>query len=184
MVLFIVSVTLLAACTETNKANQEINVSEQMEKIKVNKLAEDHWQTYTDVVINAPIEKVWKVLTDWDHLPNWSTSLQRIEGDVEHNGIVAVSYLVDGNTYATKHTFIYKELEEFGWSDPMEGSFEGLTDNHRFRVERISDHQTRFIQSDDFKGSGNETMSAQNVADVTVKFFPQFNRELKKEVEK
>ncbi|MEP4669299.1 MAG: hypothetical protein ABJZ91_10795, partial [Cyclobacteriaceae bacterium] len=94
------------------------------------------------------------------------------------------SYLVDGKTYDTQHIFIYREMEEFGWSDPMEGSFKGLTDNHRFRVEKISDNQTRFIQSDDFKGLESEEMSAEKVANITVKFFPTFNRELKIQAEK
>jgi hypothetical protein len=59
-----------------------------------------------------------------------------------------------------------------------------LVDNHRFRVEKISDNQTRFIQSDDFNGLGNTEMSAEKVANITVKFFPIFNRELKIQVEK
>ena len=75
-------------------------------------------------------------------------------------------------------------MEEFGWSEPMEDSFKGLTDNHRFRVEKISDNQTLFIQSDDFNGLGNEGMFAEKVANITIKFFPTFNRELKIQVEK
>ena len=66
----------------------------------------------------------------------------------------------------------------------MEGSFKGLTDNHRFRVEKISDTQTLFIQSDNFNGFGNKEMYAEKVANMTVKFFPLFNRELKIQVEK
>jgi len=66
----------------------------------------------------------------------------------------------------------------------MDGVLEGLRDNHRFRIERVSDTQTRFIQSDDFKGPGNTKMTAEMVARATVEFFPIFNRELKAELEK
>jgi len=86
---------------------------------------------------------------------------------------------VDGKSHKTPYIFIYVEGEEFGWSDPLGGIFLGLTDNHRFRVEKISDIETRFIQSDDFKGGGNEAISAENVANITVEFFPLFKRELK-----
>jgi hypothetical protein len=85
--------------------------------------------------------------------------------------------------YETNHKFIFLDKVEFGWSDPMEGSFQGLTDNHRFRVEKISNNKTLFIQKDDFKGEGNPSIHARDVANQTIKFFPIFNRELKKEVE-
>jgi hypothetical protein len=155
----------------------------EMEKNEVIQLGENHWQTYTSVIINAPLEDVWNTLTDWENISDWSSTLKSIKGDRSTNGDVVVSYLVDGNIYETRHRFIFLDKVEFGWSDPMEGSFEGLTDNHRFRVERLSDHQTLFIQKDDFKGEGNSKMSAEDVANQTIQFFPTFNRELKKEVE-
>ncbi len=154
-----------------------------MENNKVIQLRENHWQTYTSVTINAPLEDVWNTLTDWENISNWSSTLKSIRGDKSPNGKVVVSYSLDGNIYETRHKFIFSDKVEFGWSDPMEGSFQGLTDNHRFRVERISDNQTLFIQKDDFKGEGNSNISARDVANQTIKFFPIFNRELKKEVE-
>lgn len=166
-----------------NKVNQDMNNKVILENIEVRKLANNHWQTYTDIVIDAPIEKVWEVLTDWNNISSWSSSFVGISGNIHNEGEVIISYLVDGKTYNTPHIFIYKELEEFGWSDPMDGSFDGLKDNHRFRVEKISDNQTRFIQSDDFNGLGNKEMSAEKVANITVEFFPSFNRELKFQVE-
>jgi hypothetical protein len=178
----IIMLTLNSACK--NKTNQENNNKVILEKIEVRKLSNKHWQTYTDIIIDAPIEKVWKVLTDWNNISNWSSSLVGINGDMQNKGEVLISYLVDGKTYDTPHIFIYQEMVEFGWSDPMEGSFKGLTDNHRFRVEKISDTQTLFIQSDNFNGFGNKEMSAEKVANMTVKFFPLFNRELKIQVEK
>ncbi|MFD2434636.1 SRPBCC family protein [Mesonia maritima] len=153
-----------------------------LEKQKVVELKKNHWQTYTSILINAPLEELWNTLTDWDNISNWSSTLKNIEGERFNNGKVVVSYSVNGNIYETNHNFIYIENIEFGWSDPMEGTFGGLTDNHRFKVERISDNQTLFVQMYDFKGEGDE-ISAKEVANQTVKFFPTFNQELKKEVE-
>lgn len=169
------------SCIESGNRNKAMEV---IENIKVEKLTDNHWQTYTDIIINAPVEEVWKVMTDWDNLSAWSTSLKSIKGDVQNKGKVIVSYLVEGKVYETSHVFIYKENNEFGWSDKMEGDFSGLTDNHRFRVERINEGQTRFIQVDDFKGVGNKKVSAEDIARVTVAFFPIYNRELKQEVER
>jgi hypothetical protein len=180
--ILIIILAFNSACK--NKTNQKMNKVVMLENIQVRKLTNNHWQTYTDILIDAPIEKVWKVLTDWNNISSWSSSFVNIDGDIQDKGKVIISYLVDGKTYNTPHIFIYKEMEEFGWSDIMEGSFKGLVDNHRFRVEKISDNQTRFIQSDDFNGLGNKEMSAEKVANITVKFFPIFNRELKIQVEK
>jgi len=166
------------------KSNQQMENMVNEEIIEVKKLADYHWQTYTNIIINAPIEKVWKVLTDWNNYSKWSSTLVEINGDIRNKGNVVVSYKVKENIYNTPHIFIYKELEEFGWSYPMENSFIGLKDNHRFRVEKISENQTLFIQTDDFKGLGNPEMTSEKLANITVKFFPTFNRELKIEVEK
>lgn len=180
--MLIIVLTLNSACK--NKSYKKTNNNVMIENIEVRKLANNHWQTYTDIIIDAPIEKVWKVLTDWNTISNWSSTLTGIKGDTQNKGKVIVSYLVEGKTYSTAHVFIYKEMEEFGWSDIMEDDFKGLHDNHRFRVEKISDNQTRFIQSDDFKGIGNKEMSAEKVANITVKFFPILNKELKIQSEK
>lgn len=150
-----------------------------VETIEVRQLASNHWQTYTAIIIDVPIKKVWHILTDWNNLTMWSTTLIGIKGNIQNNGEVVISYLEGVKTYDTPHIFIYKELEEFGWSDTMEGNFRGLTDNHRFRVEQMSNTQTLFIQTDDFKGLGNSRMTAHNVPNITVEFFPTLNRALK-----
>ncbi|MDR6301901.1 SRPBCC family protein [Mesonia maritima] len=170
---------LLPSCISKPKKETDLN---KLEKQKVVELKKNHWQTYTSILINAPLEELWNTLTDWDNISNWSSTLKNIEGERFNNGKVVVSYSVNGNIYETNHNFIYIENIEFGWSDPMEGTFGGLTDNHRFKVERISDNQTLFVQMYDFKGEGDE-ISAKEVANQTVKFFPTFNQELKKEVE-
>ena len=155
-----------------------------MEENRLIELKESHWQAYTSIIIDAPFSEVWKVLTDWRNISNWSSSLKSIEGEISNGGKVTVSYFVDGKIYKTDHNFILIENKEFGWSDPMEGGFKGLIDNHRFRVESVSDNKTLFIQSDDFEGEGDEKITSKELANQVIDFFPIFNRELKQEVEK
>jgi len=138
--LLLITLTLNSACK--NRLSQEIDNKKIVEHVEVKKLDNNHWRTYTDIVIDAPIEEVWKTITDWNHLSNWSSLFIGIKGNTQNSGKVIISYLVDGKTYDTPHFFIYKEMVEFGWSDRMDGSFQGLTDNHRFRVEKISENQT------------------------------------------
>lgn len=180
--ILIIAISLLPFSCKNESKKENIS-NEKMKNNKVIQLGKNHWQTYTSIKINAPLEVVWNTLTNWENISNWSSTLKSIQGDKSTNGNVVVAYRVDGNIHETNHKFILSDKVEFGWSDPMEGSFQGLTDNHRFRVERVSDNETLFIQKDDFKGEGNSNINARDVANQTIKFFPIFNRELKKEVE-
>ncbi len=154
-----------------------------IQTIELRKLADHHWQTYTDIVIDAPMGLVWKWLCNWDALSQWSSTLKGIQGEAKNGASIRVTYFVEGTFYHTPHTLIYKEGLAFGWSDPMEGEFEGLRDNHFFSLQKIDDDKTLFIQSDDFKGSGVENISAEDLARSTLQFFPLFNSDLKKVVE-
>ena len=91
IILLIIILTLNLACkTETNKKMDNKTI---IENIEVRKLADNHWQTYTDIVIDAPIEKVWDILTDWNNLSSWSSSFIGIKGNIQHNEKVFISYI-------------------------------------------------------------------------------------------
>lgn len=153
------------------------------QKTEVIKISNNHYKAYTDILINAPVEKVWNVLVNFKEMPNWSTSLQGIKGDLIHRNQVVVHFSLNGKLREVPHTLIYREGIELGWSDPMKAPFEGFVDNHRYRVERISNNQTRFIQEDDFSGLPNEKFTAEAIANLAVGIYSKFNRELKKAVE-
>ena len=56
-----------------------------------------HRTVHTEIVIDAPPEVVWAVLTDWDRLPEWSPTIQGMTGDVTDGGQVVVDYIHPGN---------------------------------------------------------------------------------------
>jgi len=62
-------------------------------------------------------------------------------------------------------------------------AFPGLTDNHVYRIEPISKYQTRFIQTDEFKGVIKD-VTPLALANESLLPYTRFNQELKKEVEK
>ena len=77
---------------------------------------------------------------------------------------------------------IYKEGVMFGWSGEIT-RLPGLSDNHAYRVEPISACQTRFIQTEEFKGV-NPNIAPIALANQVVERYKLFNKELKREVEK
>ena len=165
-----------------------------VETSSVSELSADNWGTYTDIVINASADEVWGVLTDFDNMPNWSSLLQGMVGDISNGGLVTVTVLFAdqatgevGSSDFTR-TLIYEEGVLFGWSEPFElaaGTGIFVTDNHQFKVEAISECQARFIQTDDFTGiiPAAAGVTLEQVAGIIETSYKQFNQELKAEVE-
>ena len=140
------------------------------------------YSVYSDIVINTSQAEAWSVLTDWNNIGNWSSSFIGLSGDIQDGGQVTASYLVGTDTFHFPHTLHYIEGVEFGWSDPIAFAPE-IVDNHLFKLEAISECQTRFIQTDEFTGE-NPMFPLPDLAAQTEAGYNQFNAELKEEVEK
>ncbi len=78
-------------------------------------------------------------------------------------------------------TLSYTEGQQFGWSAEST-TFPGIVDNHIFKVEAISECQSRFIQTDEFRGE-NSFFTTEDLANASLPLYNQFNSELKLEVE-
>ncbi|MDO5605828.1 MAG: SRPBCC family protein [Paracoccus sp. (in: a-proteobacteria)] len=154
---------------------------EHIEQITVYRHKDDHYSVYTDVLIDAPAADVWAVLTDFDHMGDWSSTLKGIVGDRRDGGKVQSQFFTMGRVWEADHTFIYVQGVQFGWSDPLTGGFEGVRDHHLFRVEAVTPRLTRFIQSDEFTGE-NAARHGVALARVGLDGYPVFNAELRGEV--
>ncbi|MCT4665506.1 MAG: SRPBCC domain-containing protein [Flavobacteriales bacterium] len=136
---------------------------------------------YTDIVINAPKEEVWNVLTNWEKMGDWSTSFIGLTGDIRDEGQIVAHYLLGTDTLHFPHALHFVDGEEFGWADPIAFAPQ-ITDNHLFKLEAISDCQTRFIQTDEFTGE-NPQFPLPALSAQTQEGYNLFNSQLKKEVE-
>lgn len=169
-------------------AECKVDASLPLSSHTVTVIAQDHHSVSTDIIINAPASEVWKVLTDFTNMPNWSSSLQGMSGEIKDGGAATVVFKMPGADAPVNipHVIKYKEGEEFGWSEDLTGLAPGISDNHSYRVEAISECQSRFIQSDAFKGVSAEKpeMTTALFADMIVPIYRKFNEELKAEVEK
>ena len=109
-------------------------------------------EVFTQIEINAPREKVWEVLTDFEKMPEWSSSFQGIKGEFKEGG-KATSYFK--SSFGRKdmefhHTIIeFEEGVSFGWSDPLTM---GMKDHHVYKLEDMPNGNTLFIQTDGVEG--------------------------------
>lgn len=160
----------------------------QSSKAEAIEVTESHHRVDSFIVIDAPAKDVWGVLTDFATMPNWSTSFQGLAGDVQNGGEVVATYILPNPATGEvgpvefPHTLRYEEGALFGWSDPIAGA-PGITDNHVFRVETISDCQARFVQTDEFQGL-DPAFTTTALAELSAQGYNAFNAELKAEVEK
>ena len=136
---------------------------------------------YTEIIINASIEKVWRELTNFKEMPTWSKSLQKIEGDFRKNGQSEVHFMDNkGKVGIYKHELIhFEEGKLFGWSDPF---ILGITDNHIYQLEKISENQTKLIQSDEANGFATLFMG-NFIMNFFLKSYTEFNQTLKNRIE-
>lgn len=155
-----------------------------MDKIKINEISSLKTTIYTEIVINSPAKKVWETLMDFDKMPNWSTTIKGIYGEIQHGGSVIIKVDIGNGQIidVPRSPLIYKNGEFFGWSGEIK-RLTGISDHHIYKVEAISKCQTRFIQTEEFTGS-NPNITTSTLANQVIERYKTFNNELKKEVER
>lgn len=115
----------------------------------------------TELTINAPSDKVWGILTDFDKIADWSPGMIKFEGEFRLNGPAKVTFLIGigQHTQTFEHPLIYfEEGHMFGWSAPL--PYMHMSDNHKYIVEPIDEKSCKIIQTDQFHGHGAHLVGA------------------------
>lgn len=135
------------------------------------------------ILIDAPIDKVWQVLTDFENLQSWSSSFVGLIGDFSKNGNIEVRFkspVGSGVQKMKKQIFRFEEGKTFGWTGVF---LLGMKDYHLYSLEAVSPTQTKFTQTDSV--SGGATFLLKGILEKQMqKGYEVFNQELKNQVEK
>lgn len=133
------------------------------------------------IIINASTEQVWKALTDFENLKNWSFSFQGLKGKFENNGNIEVVFKspFGGQNKMKKKLFQFKEGQSFGWTGVF---LLGMSDYHLHSLQSLPDGRTEFTQTDGLKG-GASFLLGRFLEKQMQKGYEDFNRELKHYVE-
>ncbi len=158
--------------------------TEGAERYRVEERAEirlaKNYQIYTDIYLPAAAKTVWRILTDFDRMPDWSSTLQGIDGEFANQSQVKVAFRANGEDWYLDHSLQVTPGESFGWSDEF---MPGIVDNHQYRVQKLSQHTSRFIQTDSYRTDLPQHQMRAHM-ESTVALFTTFNRELRAEVER
>ena len=140
-------------------------------------------QIETEILINADIETVWRVLTDFQNHVKWNPFIRSIKGEKVVGKAITVSIKPPGGNGMTFKPVVLKfnPHKEFRWKGKfvVKGIFDG---EHYFILEKVSDTQTKFIHGEIFGGVLVRMMG--DVLNKTRNGFDLMNMALKEECEK
>lgn len=107
----------------------------------------------TEVVINAPADKVWGILLDHQSYPEWNPFIRKISGSTQIGEKLAVTIQSGGNDPMdfTPKVLVNAKNQEFRWVGKLlvTGVFDG---EHYFILEQMDGNQSKLIQGENFTG--------------------------------
>jgi hypothetical protein len=107
----------------------------------------------TSIEIDAPPERVWSVLTDFDSFPDWNPFIRSARGEVEQGAKLEVRLEPPGGRAMTfkPRVLVAEPGRELRWLGRflLPGLFDG---EHIFRIEPLGDGHSRLVQSERFSG--------------------------------
>lgn len=138
----------------------------------------------TQIIIEATPSRVWEVLTNFGHYPNWNPFIKSVQGEVKAGEKIIVRLEppgAKGMTFKPK-VLAFNTNKEFKWIGHL--FFPGLFDGeHRFELIDNGNGSTTFIQAEKFKGILVRMLSKM-LDGSTLDGFKAMNEQLKIESEK
>ncbi|MFL5729836.1 MAG: SRPBCC family protein [Cytophagaceae bacterium] len=138
---------------------------------------------HSEILINAPVEMVWKIFSDFEQYPHWNPFIKFLK-PVPREGKQIEVFLQPagkkGMTFKPK-VLVYAENKELRWVGKLFISrlFDG---EHVFMLKDNHDGTSTFIQYERFRGILVPFMKRM-LDDNTLSGFKQMNEALKKKCE-
>ncbi len=139
-------------------------------------------ELHAQIEIDAPPDRVWQVLTDFDAYPEWNPFIRSIEGDAEVGSQLKVRIEPPGARGMTFRPTVRaaEPARELRWLGRL--LVPGLVDGeHTLALEPLEGGRTRFDQSERFSGILVGLISKTLAA--TEQGFTQMNEALKRRAE-
>lgn len=105
----------------------------------------------TKIDIDADIETVWRVLTDFTSYEEWNPFISRVSTDLSVGSSITFDELrpnMPKSTYTSTIQYVDKN-KRFGWCGGVKYIW---FVEHTFHLEKISDNKTSLIQQENAKG--------------------------------
>ena len=140
-------------------------------------------ELHSEIQIDAPAERVWKLLTDFDSYPQWNPFIRNIIGQPAPGERLEVRLAPPGGRAMTFRPKVLtaEPQRELRWLGHLlaPGLFDG---EHSFSIEALHENRIRFVQREAFKGL-LVPLFARGLEANTRRGFEQMNGALKERAE-
>lgn len=110
-------------------------------------------ELYTEIEIDAPADRVWRVLTDFAAYPEWNPFIRSLEGEAVVGARLRATIELPGSrAMSFRPIVLVAETDrELCWLGHLwvPGLFDG---EHAFVIEPLGEDRVRFIHRERFKG--------------------------------
>jgi len=105
------------------------------------------------IEIRAPLDAVWRILTDFSAYPEWNPHIRQVRGNPRLGGRLTI------HSQPPKGRRVVLRPKVVTWSPPTELRWRGtfisrflFTGEHGFKLEELADTRVRFHQDETFTG--------------------------------
>lgn len=112
----------------------------------------------TQILINAPVKKVWQVLTDFNNY-DWNPLISRIERNPARPDKIKLSFRskLDDLGFTSPALEVklttFEEEYRFAWGSPLSKRFKSILDaEHYFELTKIDENTTQLVHGEEFSG--------------------------------
>jgi len=140
-----------------------------------------HIPVRSQIEIDAPLERVYATLIEFERYPNWNPYHIRVAGSPELGAKLDVTvHRPDGKTVQVPgvHVLRLRENAELTWGGGLKGVFYG---EHVFELRKLDENRTLLVHNEDFKGLF--VGFADLPADVLTMGYERMNQALKDHLE-
>ncbi len=112
-----------------------------------------HQEIHDDIMIHASDERVWQILTDYSHYPDWNPYIRRASGELKSGAQLNVRLQPSGTAPTDLQTTIVtlESKRKFCWLGHI--LIPGLLDGqHCFTITPLGANTVRLTQSEAFSG--------------------------------
>jgi len=146
-------------------------------------LAFNRKELRSEIVIDAPSERVWNILTDLDRFPEWNPFIRRASGRIETGARLKVTLHPSGGRATTFKPSVLKvePNKELQWQGHLgiQGLFDG---QHIFELRSLGDARMLFVQRERFGGILLPFLTGM-LKNETARGFNEMNQALKSRAE-
>lgn len=135
----------------------------------------------TEIVLNAPVNKIWNVLTDFEAYTEWNPFIISSKGEAKEGTRLTNTMLNNGKEMVFKPIVTKVERDKhFEWlGSAMGGLFKG---RHYFILEDLGNNTTKLIHGEQFTGLLSNLV-IRMIGEETLRNFQRMNKALQEEVE-